>query len=272
MERTHLNLEKNIPSELSYIIKNSSIKKIRIGRSFSNVYYIYNSKLTNNCYLKTLKSVYETPLYFEMHNLELLKDILPVPKVLFYQKIDGYEYLLTNEIKGANASEEVFKSDPRKTVSLLANGLRSIHNIDIKYYNFKIQRAACSRNILNNRFYNAIKDKSGDSRLSIIKRFQNIVEYLNSYSPLEDDMVLTHGDYCLPNVIIYKNHINGLIDLGNSAIADRYQDLALIKKSLKYNGYSDSAIKLFFKEYGCSDVDEKKLHYYCFLNEKFYNI
>ena len=42
-----------------------------------------------------------------------------------------------------------------------------------------------------------------------------------------EDVVFTHGDYCLPNVMILKGHLSGYIDWGYAGIGDRYLDKAV---------------------------------------------
>lgn len=55
-------------------------------------------------------------------------------------------------------------------------------------------------------------------------------------------------------------------------MADRYADVALVVRSLKYNLGIKSGpemVQLFFEAYGLEQVDEQKIAYYILLDELF---
>jgi aminoglycoside phosphotransferase len=85
--------------------------------------------------------------------------------------------------------------------------------------------------------------------------------------------VFTHGDYCLPNVVLLEDgaggfKISGFVDCVNAGIADRYQDLALCARSVAYN-LGTEWVQPLFARYGLDRVDESKLAYYQLLDEFF---
>jgi aminoglycoside phosphotransferase len=91
--------------------------------------------------------------------------------------------------------------------------------------------------------------------------------------PATEDRVFTHGDYCLPNVILSEDatgkfNVSGFVDCGNAGIADRYQDLALCARSVAGNLGPD-LVPALFARYGLDRVDESKLRYYQLLDEFF---
>jgi aminoglycoside phosphotransferase len=53
--------------------------------------------------------------------------------------------------------------------------------------------------------------------------------------PGHEDLVFTHGDYCLPNIILKDGKLSGFVDIGRARLADRYQDLGIAFRSLEYN-------------------------------------
>ena len=46
---------------------------------------------------------------------------------------------------------------------------------------------------------------------------------------------LIHGDYCLPNILVKNDKINGFVDLGGAGIGDPWRDYAWCIWSLEYN-------------------------------------
>jgi aminoglycoside phosphotransferase len=78
---------------------------------------------------------------------------------------------------------------------------------------------------------------------------------LQSTRPKNEDLVMVHGDYCLPNILLHPQTLalTGFIDWGRSGIADRYQDLALAARSIVRN-LSERWVGHFFDAYGLQQV------------------
>jgi aminoglycoside phosphotransferase len=90
-----------------------------------------------------------------------------------------------------------------------------------------------------------------------------------------DDLVVCHGDPCLPNLLIdpETGDRTGLIDLGRLGVADRYLDLALTVRSmsaLEMNDQYDARdAATFLNRYGISEPDPWRLDFYRLLDEFF---
>ena len=98
-----------------------------------------------------------------------------------------------------------------------------------------------------------------------------LMENRPSYEP-----VLTHGDFCLPNIFIKDGKLSGFIDLGNTGTGDRWMDIALCYRSLKHNAdgtwsgkvYPDIRPEVLFEELGIKP-DWDRINYYILLDELF---
>lgn len=264
---TFTKLIEEIPRELKKIISLSYFEENKLGCSNTYIYKVKLSDNKENAYLKISKNSKES-FEYEVNVLQWLLGKLPVPKILYYSKSLETEYFLMSEIIGLDSSNIELRDDPKKLVSNLAKGLRVIHDLDITDCPFNQSLEVK----LKNAEYNVINDlvdiediKNGGADQTP----QTILRTLKEKMPKNEDLVFTHGDYCLPNIIINDNVISGFIDWGRAGIADRYQDIGLACRSLKYNMDSEDLIGYFLKEYGIYKLDEEKTKYYILLDELF---
>jgi kanamycin kinase len=91
----------------------------------------------------------------------------------------------------------------------------------------------------------------------------------------QNDVVVCHGDACLPNLFVSTDAANctGMLDLSRLGVADRYLDLALITRSMaakRLNSQYDAAhADRLLRRYGIRAPDEQRLTFYRLLDEFF---
>lgn len=264
----------DIPADLLALIKTARLAEDLVGRSTTRVYRvagIRGGKGETNAYLKIGLSRGDDPLTREKAVLEWLEGKLPVPKVLYFGQQDGLDYLLISEIPGLNAAHRAWREShhmARQMVKLLAEGLRMIHAVDITRCPFDRRLdLALSEALI--RIKNGTVDSDDFQPENRGRKPEDIYRQLSETRPLAEDLVFTHGDYCLPNVILKDDHVSGFVDLGRAGIADRYQDLALAVRSLKYNLGAGELVELFLREYGLREIAADKIEFYILLDELF---
>lgn len=107
------------------------------------------------------------------------------------------------------------------------------------------------------------------------KNPEELLSWLYENRP-DEELTLSHGDFCLPNIFLNDSGVTGIIDLGKTGIADKWCDIALCYRSLsnnydgRYSGQAYSGLDdlMLFKELGLMP-DWEKIRYYILLDELF---
>lgn len=215
----------------------------------------------------------DRPLFDEAERLGWMHAVgHPVPVVLQYHEWKGREYLLLTAVPGADASIPRPAEKAGAIVSALAAGLRMLHATNISACPFdqsrRVRVAAAEARVRAGQVREVDFDDGRRGRTA-----SDLYAELVDNPPASEDRVFTHGDYCLPNVILVEDGtggftISGFVDCVHAGIADRYQDLALSARSVAYN-LGAEWVPTLFARYGLDHVDESKLAYYQLLDEFF---
>ncbi|TSB47602.1 APH(3') family aminoglycoside O-phosphotransferase [Alkalicoccobacillus porphyridii] len=255
----------NLPISIEELIQGYSWEQNTIGLSSSNVYQLRGER---TLFLKTQdrKHPFES-LYDEKQKLEWLADKLPVPNVLFYEQAGQTEYLLMTALPGLDASRITEPTQLPTIIQAYADGLKQLHQIDIwdcpfnEQNHIKVKKA-------EEHVKAGIVDEDDFDQIRLGKSSEELLEELKMFPPFEEDLVFTHGDYCLPNIIIKDGACQGFIDLGRAGIADRYQDIALAVRSITHN-FGSEWVSTFVTHYGLTEFEQNKVFYYQLLDEFF---
>lgn len=252
--------EARLPARLLPYLQGAPYREDEVGRSGSRVL------LAADKVLKIERSGEESDNERAMY--AFLQGKLPVPRVYESFCEDGVSYLLMERAAGEMACARERLKDPAHTVHLLAEGLKLLWRVDVKgcpadqRLCVKLPRAAA-------RLAAGLVDPT-DTEPGTLPRFgslQALYRHLDENRP-QEDLVFSHGDYCLPNVFLNADAVGGFIDLGRSGVADRYQDIALCVRSMEHNFGTARYTDRLFEELGIAR-DDFKIDYYILLDELF---
>jgi kanamycin kinase/aminoglycoside 3'-phosphotransferase-2 len=210
-------------------------------------------------------------LALEAEKMRWLSAWVPVPGVLEYSQQDGSEYLLMTEIVGRSGAENWPPEERPRVVVAIAEALKWLHSIPLEHCPFDQQLEAKLTQARLRTELGLVDIEDFDDQWQG-KPAEELLEVLLQTRPADEDLVVCHGDYCLPNVLLHEGKLSGFVDLGRLGVADRYQDLALMTRSLTSDlnpQFGEGWDKVFLEAYGIREPDWTRLEFYRLLDEFF---
>ncbi len=209
--------------------------------------------------------------------LQFLSPKLPVPKVLAHEVENGWDYLLMSRIKGRMLCDPEVMQRPSLLLECMAQALHLLWSVpagDVPFDRTLENELAHARSAIESGTFDASGCDPATFGPHGFSSPAALLHYLEKNRP-HQDLVLTHGDFCLPNLFTDGQKLSGMIDLGDCGVADRYKDLSLGWRSLKHN--SDGHYGPVYPAIDPDDLfiaagvpkDEEKLQYYLLLSELF---
>ena len=224
--------------------------------------FLYTHPLKRGLILKTRDvrlRPQESDLLTETVALSWLRDKLSVPELQCFHVEGDMQYMLMAQMEGVTGIHPEVTGDPANLVLVFAKGLREVHALGTE---------SCTLDWRMSRYYawaeGLIKSGAldeyipeGETRTFFEKQLSEIKEGV----PDEEDLVFTHGDYCLPNVMFQDGKLSGYIDLGYAGVGDRYLDFVAARGTIRRN-LGEEWVGPFFHAYGLEEPDQDKLNAY----------
>ena len=241
-----------------------------VGESDAAVYRLRGKGGAPDLYLKHGRGSAAADLADELARLRWLAPYLPVPAVVQFARVADPEqaWLLLMALPGTTASA-VLEAHPalgRVVVDALAAFLRRLHALPVSDCPFDAGHAvrlAQARQRIDAGLVDADDFDAGRQGWTA----EQVWTALQGNLPRVPDLVVTHGDFSLENILMQDGAVVGCLDAGRAGIADRYQDLAIVWRAL---GELDAALQQrFVEQYGLLDIDQGKLQFHLLLDELF---
>jgi len=261
------------PEELDPVLAHHQLERVTVGMSAAAVWRCTRERAPI-LYLKTALTSAAMGLDGEAARLQWMRaNDLPVPAVHTYLRSEDTEYLLIDEVAGVDASDERWQSSAAQVIAALATGLRRLHQTSTTDCPFD-HRVAGQIEEARARMISGRVDIDDFDEIRVGRSVGDLFAELVATRPTSEDLVFTHGDFCVPNIILRRIApagdviVAGFVDCGRAGIADRHRDLALAARSITYN-FGEQWVAPFFKLYGDPAPDPKRLAFYTLLDEFF---
>lgn len=237
-----------------------------LGRSAASVFRLAAAGLPP-LYLKIEEAGPFGELADEAARLHWLKAFdLPCPDVIAADADGARNRLLISALPGADLVSASALT-PLARVELLAAALLDLHRLPIAScpFDHRLERRIAAAEA---RMQAGIVDETDFDEMRLGRSAAALFAELESRRPGSEDLVVTHGDACLPNFIASEDGFSGYIDCSRLGVADRYQDIALACRSISYN-FGETLVQPFLDRYGMPITDPARLDYYQMLDEFF---
>lgn len=260
-----------VPEEIKTLIGGKEYTRNKIGMSGSAVL------MFDEYVLKIEERTSETDNVKQA--VTWLNGRLPTPKIIAYVEEGAKAYTLMSRVPGKMLCDAEYMNEPERLVHLAAECLKMLWSIEIEGCpcDSRLEkRLKAARYNVEHRLVDVENTEPETFGPNGFSDPEDLLRWLESHRPPED-LVFTHGDFCLPNLFAVGDHISGLIDLGKMGVADRWQDIAICMRSLsdnftgKYHGetkYPEYRPEMLLDELKI-ELDEEKLRYYILLDELF---
>lgn len=186
------------------------------------------------------------------------------PDVIALDSHAGHDWLLMSAVAGEDLAAAI---DPAGIIDIMASALRALHALDIRSCPFDHRldsRIAAARARME---AGGVDESDFDDERQDWTAAEAFAELL-ALRPAAEDLVVTHGDACLPNIMAAEGLFSGFIDCGRLGVADRHQDLALACRSIRHN-LGEAWIEPFLELYRPPKAEPAKLSWYRLLDEFF---
>lgn len=259
-----------LPESISRLIAGKQYSIDDVGMSGSQI------MVFDNAVLKIVKCRKENDNTVQM--MRWLEGRIPVPRVICYEHDAEYQYLLMSKLTGKMSCDEYYLEHPQELLTLLAEAMKMLWTVDVtdcpRKRDIDAELAEAKYRVENDLvdMDNVEPTTFGEGGFRDPKE---LLRWLEDNRP-DYEPVLSHGDFCLPNIFIEDGRISGFIDLGDTGVGDKWRDIALCYRSLKHNFdgsyggkvYADFQPDMLFEKLGIQPNWEK-LKYYILLDELF---
>lgn len=216
---------------------------------------------TRVLFVKVVKSGHYPTALDEAERMNWAREYLPVPEVTTSGSDGTVDWIVTTALDGVDATRHPLMAEPERLVPILARGLAAFHAaapVSACPFDFLATDAIAHA---RRRVRDGIAKPSDLHPEHAHLTLDGALRELERLAPTTEDLVVCHGDYCFPNVLLDETGtITGYLDLGELAVADRWWDVTVGAWSTTWN-IGPGREELFYESYGI-EPDEDRIRFY----------
>ncbi|MEU0236622.1 aminoglycoside 3'-phosphotransferase [Nocardiopsis sp. NPDC006198] len=201
---------------------------------------------------------------------------VPVPEVLGAGADDGGSWLATRALPGRPASDPWPEGERDSVVDRIARAARELHATAADDAPFDRSLSSVLPEV-RERVASGLADRSweiagreGPPAAAVLPELESAAEALGDGGP-----AVTHGDFCLPNVLVAGSGGPGFVDVGRAGTADPHSDVADMARSLRSHmnpQFGPASAERFLDAYGRDRIDPERLRLHDLLESFFWPV
>lgn len=261
----------DMPASIARAIEGYAWSRDAVGKSEGTVFRLRSASGLPDLFLKHGSGHAALDVADEAVRLGWLAGKLAAPKVHAVAGGPDAFWLLTAALPGRTAARALSEArDDAEADALLeaiAAFVRRLHALPVATCPFdagQARRLADARE----RMAQGRVDADDFDPVRVGWKPEQVWLQLQALRPDTIEPVVAHGDLTLDNLLVHQGAVSGCIDVGRLGVADRYQDLALLWRSL---GDAPRLQRRLFDALGIAqvDFDPRRLQFHLVLDEFF---
>lgn len=242
---------------------------VPVTRGASGAVVAYDA--TKQRYVKVVPAAHSDDLSAERDRIDWLSEVgLPGARVLDFRSSEQGASLITSAVSGVSADQ----LDPPQLHTAwpsITDIVRRLHGILVELCPYDraldsmvaAARATVAQNRVQTEFLPQHLQYAPPAAI-----LENLERELPRRLEQEiEDLVVCHGDLCLPNVLVDPGtlQVTGLIDLGRLGLADPYADIALLLASAQETWPDEDSARQAEREFAVRygiDLDAERRDFY----------
>lgn len=210
-------------------------------------------------YLKVKRAGAFPALADETARLRWARPYVSVPTVLDQGSNADLDWLVTDSLAGQPAVDQPEPFGP--VVVACALGLREFHEaLPVRGCPFDFRSEVAIEHVRRR-----IGTGLVDPELDFHDEHRHLTPQaafaeLRRLRPGREDLVVCHGDYCAPNLLLTDGRVTGWVDLGELGVADRWWDIAVGAWSAGWN-FGPMYEDVFREAYGVEPDPDRQAFY-----------
>lgn len=251
----------DLPTRIARRLLPGSVDEVEKGRTGNR---LLRAKTLEgaDAYLKVATGATASELRAESERLQWIGSRLPIPRVLDVVERAGWTYLLITALEGtpghvaaATAASEV--------VAAFATAMRDVHSLPVRDAPFRDVVQMELRESAR-RLTAGLIDEAAFEATVAASPAAVLLEL--GEAPPDADEVFTHGDFCLPNLLVRGRTPTGIVDWALAGVADRHRDFMSAEGTLHRN-IGAAAVQSFYDAYGALEVDRDRVRWFWLLDQ-----